>query len=325
MMIVGEDVAVLDTSTAVRSPRQRTRRIWTWVRLLGGLGILGLLVWRVGTGPFLFGIRAVDATALLAALAVGVVVTVGCAWRWSVIAAGLGVRLPLREAVASYYRSQFLNTTLPGGILGDVHRATRHGLEIGDVGLGVRAAVLDRVAGQVVQVAITVVVLAVLPSPARPYLPAAAAALVVAGLAVAALVRTGDSMRGRWARVVRGLGDDLRGGLVADGNWARVGAASALVLAGNVATFLIGARAAGVTAPLTVLLPLVLLVLLATAVPLNIAGWGPREGASAWAFAATGLSAQWGLATAVTCGILVFVASLPGLVVLLHAWLRRPS
>jgi uncharacterized membrane protein YbhN (UPF0104 family) len=320
VMGVGEDVAVLDTSTAVRPPRVRTRRIWTWVRLLGGLGIMGLLVWRVGTGPFLHGIRAVDATALLAAFAVGVVVTVGCAWRWSVIAAGLGVRLPLPEAVGSYYRSQFLNTTLPGGILGDVHRATRHGLAIGDVGLGVRAAVLDRVAGQAVQIAITVVVLAVFPSPVRPYLPAVAAALVLAGLAAAALVRASDSKGGRWA-----LGDEVRGGLIAHGNWVRVGAASTLVLAGNATTFLIAARAAGVTAPLTVLLPLVFLVLLATAVPLNVAGWGPREGAAAWAFAATGLSAQWGLATAVTCGILVFVASLPGLGVLLHGWLRRPT
>jgi glycosyltransferase 2 family protein len=80
-----------------------------------------------------------------------------------------------------------------------------------------------------------------------------------------------------------------------------------------------------VTAPLKVLLPLVFLVLLATAVPLNVAGWGPREGAAAWAFAATGLSAQWGLATAVTCGILVFVASLPGLGVLVHGWLRRST
>src|SRR5215510_13328484 len=96
-------VAVLDMSTAerVRPGRERTRPVWAWVRLLVGLGILGLLVWRVGTGPFLYGIRSVDATALMAAFAVGVVVTVGCAWRWSVIASGLGVRLRMREAVAS--------------------------------------------------------------------------------------------------------------------------------------------------------------------------------------------------------------------------------
>ena len=49
------------------------------------------------------------------------------------------------DAVAAYYRSQFLNVTLPGGVVGDVHRAVRHGVDIGDVGLGVRAAVLGPV------------------------------------------------------------------------------------------------------------------------------------------------------------------------------------
>jgi glycosyltransferase 2 family protein len=305
---------------------RQSRRVWPWLRLMGGLGILGLLVWRVGTGPFIYGIRAVNGTALVAALAVGVVVTVGCAWRWSLIAAGLGVRLPLPAAVAADYRSQFLNTTLPGGVLGDVHRATRHGLDIGDVRLGVRAAVLDRVSGQAVQVAAAVIVLFAFASPVRPYLPAVSAALLVAGLGLAGVLWAGDrSGSGRWARMVRAIGSDLRDGLFADGKWIRIGVASAVVVSGHVATFLIAARAAGVTAPITVLLPLILLVLMATAVPLNIAGWGPREGVAAWAFAATGLSAQWGLATAVTCGILVFVASLPGLAVLLHTWLQRPS
>ena len=39
--------------------------------------------------------------------------------------------MPLRQsgAVAAYYRSQFLNTVLPGGVMGDVHRALAHGAE----------------------------------------------------------------------------------------------------------------------------------------------------------------------------------------------------
>ena len=45
-----------------------------------------------------------------------VVTTVCSAWRWRVVARGLGIRLSLRGAVAAYYRAQFLNTTLPGGV-----------------------------------------------------------------------------------------------------------------------------------------------------------------------------------------------------------------
>jgi uncharacterized membrane protein YbhN (UPF0104 family) len=307
------------------TPR-RSRPVWGWVRLLAGVGILGLLVWWVGTGPFLQGVRAVDSTTLALALALGAVITVGCAWRWHLIAAGLGVHLPLRSAVAWYYRSQFLNTTLPGGVLGDVHRATRHGLDIGDLGLGVRAAVLDRVAGQVVQVTVAALVLSVVDSPVRPYLPWVLIGLLALGLAIAVLARAADRTgSGRWARLARGAGSDVRAGLLARGNWLGVIAASVVVVAAHLATFVIAARAAGVTAPLAVQLPLLLLVLLATAVPLNIAGWGPREGVAAWAFAATGLSATAGVATAVTFGVLVFAASLPGLVVLAHGWLRPPT
>ncbi len=36
--------------------------------------------------------------ALLAAFGIGLATTVACAWRWSLVAAGLGVRLPLWHA-----------------------------------------------------------------------------------------------------------------------------------------------------------------------------------------------------------------------------------
>ena len=90
-------------------------------------GTLAVLVWRLGTGPFLDGLRAVDGGALAAASGLAVLTTVCCAWRWRVVARGLGVDLPLGAAVAAYYRSLFLNVTLPGGVVGDVHRGISHG------------------------------------------------------------------------------------------------------------------------------------------------------------------------------------------------------
>jgi hypothetical protein len=50
----------------------------------------------------------------------------------------------------------------------------------------------------------------------------------------------------------------------------------------------------------------------------SIAGWGPREGATAWAFGAAGLGAEQGVATAVVFGVMVLVANLPGAAVLVH-------
>jgi hypothetical protein len=71
------------------------------------------------------------------------------------------------------------------------------------------------------------------------------------------------------------------------------------------------------------MLPLALLVMQGAALP-NVGGWGPREGVTAWAFAAAGLGASLGVATAVAYGVMVFVASLPGAVVLVAAELRVP-
>jgi glycosyltransferase 2 family protein len=293
------------------------------IRLAVAAGTLAVLVWSVGTGPFLDGLHAVDGGALAAASALAVLTTVCCAWRWRVVARGLGVDLPLGTAVAAYYRSLFLNVTLPGGVIGDVHRGISHGRDTSDVGRGLRAVAWERSAGQVVQAVLTVAVLLVVPSPVQGAMPLVALAVLAAAAAVAlvARVRRGD-VRSRWARWRSLVARELRDGLLARRAWPAIALASALVVAGHTVTFVIAARTAGATASPSELLPLALLVLLAGALP-NIGGWGPREGVTAWAFAAAGLGASLGVATAVVYGVMVFVASLPGAAVLVAAWVAR--
>lgn len=294
-----------------------SRAGWAWLRLAAGAAVLGVLLWRVGSGPFLAGLRTVDAPALVLGTLLAVPVTVCCAWRWTLVARGLRVPVPLAGAVAAYYRSQLLNTTLPGGVLGDVHRAVRHGRDAGRPGRGLRAVAWERLAGQTVQVAVAVPVLVLLPSPVRLSFPLVLAGVLVLGLVTRLLVLAGGGTRG--GRAVR---RDVRNGLLRP--WPGVLAASALALTGHVATFLVAARTAGVTAPVATLLPLALVVLVAMGIPANVAGWGPREGVAAWAFGAAGLGADAGVATAVVYGVMVLVASLPGLVVLL-AGRPRPA
>jgi uncharacterized membrane protein YbhN (UPF0104 family) len=312
-------------TTAVHVRRTTTSRwtVWWGARLALAAGTLAVLFWRLGTGPFLDGLRTVDGGALAAASALGVLTTLCCAWRWRTVARGLGVDLPLRAAVAAYYRSLFLNVTLPGGVMGDVHRGMSHGRDMSDVGRGLRAVAWERSAGQVVQVFLTVTVLLVLPSPVGVTAPVLVFTLLAAAAGVALVTRVRPTIGGsRWARLRGAAARDLREGLLARRAWPAIALASALVVAGHAVTFLIAARTAGVTAPLSRMLPLALLVLLAAALP-NIGGWGPREGATAWAFAAAGLGASRGVTTAVVYGVMVFVATLPGAVVLVVAWVRR--
>jgi glycosyltransferase 2 family protein len=307
-------------------------------RRLGGAVVLGILVWRLGVGPSLRAVAAIDGWSLSAAVALAALTTVCCAWRWRLVAAGLGAALPLRTAVAACYRSQFLNTATPGGVLGDVHRGVRHGRQQGDTAKGVRSVVWERGAGQVVQTLMALAALSVLPSPVRTHMPWVWGA-AAAGLLCLLLTRRGPrpaatvgatspaahptARAGSARSVARAMVAELSEGVLSRRTWPLVAMASALAVMGHVLTFLVAAHTAGATAPATQLVPLAFIVLLSMGVPLNLAGWGPREGVAAWAFGAAGLGADAGLSTAVVYGVLVLVASLPGAGVMLASQLRR--
>jgi uncharacterized membrane protein YbhN (UPF0104 family) len=280
-----------------------SRRRWTLVSRVAAAVTLAAVVWRVGAGPFWDGFRSVDAASLAAAAAIGALSTVCCAWRWSVVARGHGLDLPLPAAVAGYYRSVFLNVTLPGGVVGDVHRGLSHGRSAGEMGRALRAVAWERGLGQVVQVVLTVTILLVLPSPVRSSMPPVAIALALAAVAAVAV---------GWSRR----------SLIPTGALPAVAVASAVVVLANAAMFLIAARTAGVSASSTRMLPLALLAMAAMVLP-SIAGWGPREGATAWVFGAAGLGAADGVATAVVYGVMVLVSALPGALVLVWAWRPR--
>jgi glycosyltransferase 2 family protein len=300
------------------------RGLWPLVKVVAGVGILVALVVRLGAQAFVDGLTSIGVGSVLAALALGLLTTVASAARWCIVARGLGLRLPLAAAVSDCYRAVFLNSVLPAGVLGDVHRAVGYGRSIGDVGRGVRVVAIERVTGQL---AIIVVGLGVLLA-SRPTLLGAMvpgrsggaellAVLVALGAALLWTARHPRAARIRTA--LRSACTEARSGALSRSTWPGLLALSVVTLAGYLALFFVAARVAGSHASLGELLPLLVLGLLAMALPLNIGGWGPREGVMAVAFGAVGLGAAQGLTTAVVYGVLSLIACLPGAVVLLLA------
>ena len=195
-----------------------------------------------------------------------------------------------------------------------MHRGVRHGRETGAMGRGLRSVVWDRAIGQVVQAVLALRAVALLVPAVRT--PVAAGDLVGLGvLGVVAATLPRRAARGPASRIA--------------GCSARVATASCSrprsPPPGTSLVFVVAARTAGVTAPLPELVPLALVVLLASAVPLNIAGWGPREGAAAWVFGAAGLGAARASTVAVVYGVMALVATLPGAVAARTPRLRRAS
>ena len=176
---------------------------------------------------------------------------------------------------------------------------------------GIRSVAWDRITGQVVLFGLALIAIPALAPPLRTWM------LWSLGAAVAVLVVV-HAARPAFMQAVWAEARDVPG---ARDIWLRVLLLSTLAAAGHVTVFVIAARSVGVTAPALDLVPLGLVVLQVSSIPLGIAGWGPREGGAVLVFSAAGLDAGSGLAVSVTYGVLATLATVPGVLALS----RRPA
>lgn len=302
------------------------------LQVAGGGLVLVVLVGRLGSKPFQAGLQAVSVPAVLATCGLMALATLAAAWRWRVVASALGMQVSLSAAVGAYYRSQLLNSVLPGGVLGDGHRAVAHGHRVGGVARAVRAVVWERMAGQVVQAGMTAVALLVLPSPVRPvasYVFVGASAAVLVGVAVRGCRAVGGRRhapsvrRGRLARLTQAVSSELRYRVLAPKVWPQLLITSVVVVAAHTTMLLMAARLVDVHASTGGLVGLLLLIQTATAIPLSVGGWGPREGMAAWAFAAAGMGVATGVSVTTLYAVLALMALAPGAFFLLRDAIQR--
>ncbi len=258
-------------------------------------------------------LRTLELRWVLLALVVSLAQVMILAWRWRFTASRLGLELDRRRAFGEYYLGIFLNQVLPGGVAGDVSRAWRHARATSRRGTAVWAVILERASGQVVMTAVALLCLLALPMAslgARATLIASVIAVIAAGVA---LLIAGP---GRHAGIPHRLWADARRAVLARDAWAPQLASAAILVSSYVAVYVMAARAIGIPTPVTELLPLVPPVLMTMLIPVTVAGWGLREGAAAGLWALVGLGAEDGAAISVAYGLIVLVASLPGLVML---------
>lgn len=294
-------------------PRRGRRRTRIAVRLAAGAAVIVATVVVVGAGPFVRGVAALTPAAILAAVALCALGTAAAAWRWRVVATGIGLPLTWSRAVTAYYRSQFLNTVLPGGILGDAHRAYDHGRRDDRLALAARAVVVERLAGQLVQALLTLAVLATVAVLAPPS-PVVWLSLGVAGVGLAAVAAAAA-----FPGVRRAIGRELRllrPLLKRPRAVVEIVAASVVAVVALVGLFVVAGLAVGTGRAPTELAMIALIVLGAAAIPVNVGGWGPREAAGAAAFALIGVGAGVGVAASTAFGVLAMIGVAPGAAVL---------
>lgn len=314
----------------------RVSRWRTAVRWIG-LPILAVCLWRVDLRALGARLTHLDPRFVVLFLALSVPFYVLCAWRWHFTAARLGASLPFRQAWFDYYLSTLLNQVLPFGVAGDVVRAARHRdrlvhprpsepsepSEPGEGadgpaawGTSAGAVVLERFSGFV---ALSLFVLA---SGVFWFVRERRASFAVGGgflLGVGLLAVLGVRLAARsslHARITRAV-ERARGALLERGALRFHLLVSVAAVGFLLAMFACAGRAAGIAMSPFAVVQVVPLVLAATTFPWAFAGLGPREVATGSLFALMGLTAADGVAVSMTFGVLSFVASAPGVVVLL--------
>ena len=317
---------------AVPGASPHARRRTALLRTLQAFVTIALfvLLWRFADGAdaaqVLLGVNPLFIIAALLALTLH---TVLAAERWRLTAGALGLPLGRWHALREYYLAQLVNSTVPGGVVGDASRAVR---SRGQAGLTVaaQAVVVERFAGQVAVIATMVVAIAVttlvpggLDWPA--WMLGLAAAITAGCLVGLGLLLAATRLPGRVGPRLTELSRTAAIALVGRRVVLKQVALSAGTTACILAAFAFCALAVGLSLPVAAILTLVPLILLTTLIPITISGWGLREGAAAALLPLAGATTSASLAASVAFGLVGLVAVLPGAAVVWMSSRERSS
>lgn len=286
--------------------------------------VLIVLVWQFADGA--------DAASVLltanpwwigAALLALTLHTALAAERWRLTAGALGLPLGRGHALREYYLAQLVNSTVPGGVVGDAARAVRSRDHAG-LAVAAQAVIVERFAGQVVLlvtmvvgVTVTTVVPGGLAWPA--WMLGLAATITALSLVGLGLVLASTRLPGRLGQRLTDLARTAATALISRRMLVPQLALSTGTTAAILAAFGFSALAVGLTLPIAAIVALVPLVLLTMLIPVTISGWGLREGAAVALLPLAGASASESLAASVTFGLVGLAAVLPGAAVV---WMR---
>ncbi|MFD0981479.1 lysylphosphatidylglycerol synthase transmembrane domain-containing protein [Tropicimonas aquimaris] len=304
----------------IKSFRNRGSGIdWTAVgravRVVAPVILFAFIVWMVGAGDVMTRLGAADPGWMFVALLACSAQIVLCAFRWRSTAARLGAPIGIGRAVAEYYLSSAVNTTVPGGVAGDALRAVRT-QGVARFETAAQAVVIERLAGQVALGAVLLLGLALSGRPELQWWAAVATGVALLLAALIAVVRPAVPDR-LVPAVFRRFGSALKSSWFDRREAVFQSILSLLIVAANLTSFAAAARATGTAIGFPDVFFAVPLILAAMLVPFSVAGWGYREGAAAAVFPLIGASAVAGVSASVVFGAVFLVASLPGAVILL--------
>lgn len=263
-------------------------------------------------------------TALLAALSLPATL------RWQAVLRALGRRLAFLHGLRLVLVGLFFNQVLPSSVGGDAVRIWQVRRDGVDLRTAIDSVVIDRLMALGILFLIIAVSLpalfAIIPSPvARTAIALLAGGGLVGYVLFAFLDRLPNFFfRWRATKAIAALSTDFRTA-ISSPRYGAMSLALSLVIQLVVAlSVFVLAASLEYRVSLIDCVILMPLVILATAIPISIAGWGVREGAMVVAFGYAGLSTHDALALSVLFGAATVCAALPAGLVWIASGGRRP-
>lgn len=273
----------------------------------------------VDFGALMQRLSRIDWAWLAASLAVLALQVGLVAQRWRLIARPCGAEIHLRQALSYTLIGLFFNQALPSTVGGDAARIWLLAREPSGWKAAIHSVLIDRAAGLIW---LTFIVLVCLPW-SLEYIksPIGQTMLVLIGVGGVAgpisaliLIQAGRPWLAGW-RVTRHLVEVAATTWTVLSSW-RIGCAVAgLSIMVHLLTVMAAwcvAQAVGSPAKLMDILLLIPPVVLVSAIPVSIAGWGVREGAMVAAFSYAGLPEVDGLTVSLLLGACIFLIGLLG-------------
>lgn len=291
------------------------------VRIAVTLLILGLIFRSVDLQSVLDHAKDIVPRLLLLGILLQLLSTTLAAYRWYLVMKPLGYGQEFGFYLRSYFKGAFFNQGLPTSIGGDAIRVidvARKGCRKRDAFYGV---FIDRVLGLVGLLILNLTANALNPDllPRGMFLTInLLVASGILGFIVLLFLRRLDWLK-RWriTRLFHTISQNLSRVLVTPRDYVlQIGLSVAVHFLSLLAIFLVG-RSVEMPFDLLTFLIIVPPVLLLTLIPLSLAGWGIREGAMIGLFTLIGADKVNVLTMSILYGLVLVIASLPGLQVYL--------
>ena len=244
------------------------------------------------------------------------------AYRWSLIMGALQFHETFMFYLTRYFKGAFFNQALPGSIGGDAVR----GLELGKMGYSKKEAFSGIFIDRIVGLAGLLILNLIANTLSGHLLPTWLFNLInaisiggITGFAVLILLRKITWLQNyRITQIFASLSSRLRKVYANKQAIFTQISLSIIIHFFSVLSLYELSLAIGMTLPLSIFLVVVPPVFLLTIIPISLAGWGVRESAMIGLFLLIGASKEMILSVSILYGVMLVVASLPGLFI----WLR---